>query len=261
MIGISFKGSLYYRKSILLDFVLHPIAMVMFIFVFTALYRHTGSATLVGYDLTQMIWYMASGHFIWSIVWNNTDWRIANRILSGDLVQDLLRPVTLLKIELATDIGGGLVAACTEFIPDMVFLPLFYMPSFMTVGSALRFIPLVIGAFLLFFHFNFLIGLLAFAMKSTKSIFSIRYILVATLGGSFLPLDFFPSFLRTINSFLPFQYIFYWPARVFINMEGTQTLEGYFTILGVQAAWVLGLHLLCRFFWRGAYRKFCAVGG
>ncbi len=130
----------------------------------------------------------------------------------------------------------------------------------MNLGSILRFIPVAVGAFLVFYHINFLIGLLSFVMKSTASIMPIRMILIWTLGGGRLPLEFFPPFLITMNAFLQFQYVFYYPLRVFINMPGTATVEGYLSIVGAQAAWLVGLHILCRVLWRGAYRKFCAVG-
>ena len=88
----------------------------------------------------------------------------------------------------------------------------------------------------------------------------IRLIIIWTLGGGRLPLEFFPPLIVKINAFLPFQYVFYYPLRVFINMPGTKTAEEYLLIVGAQAAWLVGLHILCRVLWYGAYRKFCAVG-
>jgi ABC-2 type transport system permease protein len=256
-----FKRTLHYRLGLMMSIVIHPIYLILNIFVFTTLYRYTGVQTLAGYNLAQIIWYQAGNLFIWSIIYNESDWVIATKIISGDLVQDLLKPISLFKYELASSIGMRLMAICLEFLPDMIILPLFYFPSFMTAGSILRFIPVAVGAFLLFYHISFLVGLLAFAMKSTKSLWPIRFILIWTLGGGRLPLDFFPPVFNLINSFFPFRYIFYYPLRVFINMPGTQTAGEFLTIVGAQAAWILGLHVLCRLLWRGAYRKFCAVGG
>ena len=229
--------------------------------VFSTLFTFTHSKTLAGYDLAQMIWYTAGSFVIWTLIYNETSWSMAYKIISGDLVQDLLKPVSVFKYELASSVGMRLMALCLETIPDMIILPFFFAPVFMTAGSVLRFIPVVVGAFLLFYHLNFLIGLLAFVMKSTNFIIPIRMIIIATLGGGRLPLEFFPPVVVTINSFLPFQYIFYYPLRVFINMPGTQTWPEFLSILGAQAAWILGLHALCRLLWTGAYRKFCAVGG
>jgi ABC-2 type transport system permease protein len=256
-----FKRTFQYRTGLALSLVIHPVVMIMWIAVFTALFQLTRAPTLVGYNLVQMIWYTAGSFIMWTIIYNETGWSIGNKIISGDLVQDLLKPVTVFKYELATAVGMRLMALCLETLPDMIILPFFFFPSFMTLGSILRFIPVAIGAFLLFYHINFLIGLLAFVMKSTSSIMPIRMILIWTLGGGRLPLEFFPPFLVTINAFLPFQYVFYYPLRVFINMPGTQDWLEYLKIVGAQAAWVVGLFVLCRVLWRGAYRKFCAVGG
>jgi ABC-2 type transport system permease protein len=256
-----FKRTFQYRMGLGLSIVIHPIVMIMWIAVFSALFQFTHAATLAGYNLAQMIWYTAGSFIMWSIIYNETGSTIGGKIISGDLVQDLLKPVTVFKFELATAVGMRLMGICLETLPDMIILPLFFAPVFMTAGSILRFIPVAIGAFLVFYHLNFLIGLLAFVMKSTNFIMPIRMIVITTLGGGRLPLDFFPPLVATINAFLPFQYVFYYPLRVFINMPGTQAPGDFLKILGMQAVWIVGLHILCRLLWRGAYRKFCAVGG
>jgi ABC-2 type transport system permease protein len=255
-----FKQSFHYRLGQMLSIVIYPLYLILFIAVFTGLYQYSHSATLAGYNLTQMIWYQGGVLFIGTITWNNTDWQIANKILSGDLVQDLLKPVSVFKYQLAVALGHRLLAMIGDILPAVIVLPLLYFPTFMTIGCILRFAAVAAGAFLLFFHINFLIGLLAFVMKSTASIRPIRVIIAWTLGGGRIPLDFFPPAIVTINAFLPFQYCFYYPIRVLLNMPGTNTWPGFLTILGAQAAWIAGLHILCRLLWRGAYRKFCAVG-
>ena len=250
-----------YKMGFLLSLVIHPVVMVLSIMVFTSLYAHAGLTTMAGFTLGQMIWYMAGIPCIWVIVWNFTDWNIAEKVLNGNLTQDLLRPVSIFALELADAVGLRISGIMMEFIPDMVILSAIYFPSFMTVWSFLRFIPAAIGAFLLFFHINFLLGLLAFAMKSTKSIVPVKFIIVTTLGGGYLPLSFFPPVVTMINSVLPFQYIFYQPLMIFLNMPAVQSPAAYLQVIGAQVAWICGLHLLTRALWMGAYRKFCAVGG
>ncbi|MBN1699617.1 MAG: ABC-2 family transporter protein [Spirochaetales bacterium] len=261
IIKIALKITARYRFTFLMSVIIHPVFMILGILVFSSLYRHAGTAMLAGFELAQMVWYLAGILFIWSAIWNSTDSHIAFKVLHGDLTQDLLRPLSIFKLELGMAIGHRTQAFLLEFLPDMIILPLIYFPSFMTIWSVLKFIPVLIGAFLIFFHINFLIGLLSFVMKTTKAIASIRYILVATMGGGWLPLDFYPPAFNAINRYLPFQYIFYQPLRVMLNTTPTQSPEGYLTIIGVQAAWIIGLHILTRVLWFGAYRKYCAVGG
>jgi ABC-2 type transport system permease protein len=257
---VVFKQSFQYRLGQMLSIVIYPLYLLVFIAVFTGLYTFSGVKTLAGYDLTRMIWYQAGVLFIGTISWNNTDWQIANRIISGNMVQDLLKPVSVFKFQLALAVGHRLFAVVGEILPAVIILPLLYFPSFIDVGCVLRFIPVALGAFFLTYHINFLIGLLAFAMKSTASIQPIRVIISWTLGGGRIPLDFFPPFFVTLNAFLPFQYCFYYPIRVLLNMPGASTPTDFLTVVGAQAGWIAGLHILCRLFWRGAYRQFCAVG-
>jgi ABC-2 type transport system permease protein len=128
----------------------------------------------------------------------------------------------------------------------------------MTLGSVLAFVPVAIGAFLLCFYINFLLGLLCFAMKSMKSIWPIKILIVSGLGGGILPLSFFPQAVFSVISVLPFQYIFYQPLRVFLN---SVSQSEYIGILLFQAGWILLLHLVTIVLWQGAHKKFCGAGG
>lgn len=255
-----FKRTYHYRMGQMLSIIIYPVYLTTFILVFVGLYSYKHTDTLAGFDLAQIIWYQMGAMLIGTITYNETAWYIAHKILTGDLVQDLLRPVSVFKFQLAEAIGMRLMAMCVEFLPGIIILPFLFFPSFLTGLSVLRFIPVALGAFILNYHISFLIGLLAFAMKSTTSILPIRDIIIWTLGGGRLPLDFFPPVIKTINTVIPFQYIFYQPLRVFLNMPDTRTPAGYLTIVGIQAAWIVGLHLLTRILWRGAFRRFCAVG-
>ena len=211
--------------------------------------------------MDRMIWYYVAVNFIYNCIWNYTDIRISERILNGNLTMDLLRPVSLFRFELASAIASRMVAVICEFIPGLFLFSLIYFPVFLTVASFAKFGLMVFMAFLLYFLFNFILGLGAFLIQNNNSIVAIRMAFVNITGGALIPLEFYPGWLNRILDFLPFKYIFYWPVQFFLNREATRSGVVLLHIFGLQLVWVLLFFLLGKFLWRKVIKQFCAVGG
>ncbi len=101
MIKMNFRIMIYYKWGFLLTLFLVPIQMLVNILLFNTLYAHNNTDYIMGYSVTQMVWYFVCVGFVFQCIWNFTDTRISQRILSGELVVDLLKPISLYKIELS----------------------------------------------------------------------------------------------------------------------------------------------------------------
>ena len=80
-----------------------------------------GASTAVGgYDRQQLVTYVWVGQGVFGVVllWGGTD--LAERIRSGDVVLDLLRPLDPLWIHLAADLGRAAHAALTRIVVPVV---------------------------------------------------------------------------------------------------------------------------------------------
>ncbi|HEX3029464.1 MAG TPA: ABC-2 family transporter protein [Clostridia bacterium] len=261
LLKFNLKIMIQYRASFMASLIGDPIVLLIHIASFTAIYAYNDSGYIVGYDLTQMIWYFAGITLIWYCIWNPTDSNIARKILSGDLTIDLLKPVSVFKFELTNAIALRMMAIVLEFIPSIIIYSIIFKPKFITVFSFMRFMLVIIMSFMLYFLINYLIGLTAFAIKSNYSLQSIKFVIISLTAGAFIPLDFFPEWLNRIISFLPFQYLFYWPIQIFLNKEDVRGTEPFCRILGLQLVWIAGLFLLSKLLWKKAIKKYCAVGG
>ncbi|MEU9152505.1 ABC-2 family transporter protein [Streptomyces sp. NPDC048417] len=78
------------------------------------------------------------------------------------------------------------------------------------------------------------------------------------LSGVYAPLWYFPHWFITLSSFLPFQATLSVPLSLYV---GRIPLSDAPFQLGVQAAWVVALHLFTRFVWRRAARRVISQGG
>ncbi|SDN51785.1 ABC transporter permease [Acetanaerobacterium elongatum] len=260
VIKLEIKEDVQYTFGFMISVAVQPIIMLINIALFTSLYSYNGAETIKGYDLGQMIWYFTATHFIWVIVFNFTDHRISERILSGELAMDMLRPMDLFTYELGLSIGLRITALFTELLPGLLVYSLIYFPSFMSLPSVLKFICTVLMAFVLMYMINFLAGLFAFILKSNAAVTGIKTMLMMLLGGSYIPLEFYPQLAVQILAFLPFEYIFYWPIQFFLNTAASNAPGAFIRVLAIQAAWIVVLYGLCRLCWRQASRHFCAVG-
>lgn len=260
VVKLEIKEDIQYPFGFMISVLIQPIVLLLNIALFTSIYGYNDTDVILGYEMGQMIWYFTAIHFIWVIVFNFTDHRISERVLSGELAVDLLRPMNIFVYELGLSVGLRLTALVTEFVPGIIVYSLIYFPYFMTVTSVLRFICVVVFAFVLMYTINFLAGLFSFILKSNAAVTGIKYLLMGLLGGSFMPLDFYPESVQRVLSFLPFEYIFYWPIQFFLNTAQSQQPGVFGRTLLIQAVWAVILVAMCGLGWRRASRHFCAVG-
>jgi len=112
-------------------------------------------------------------------------------------------------------------------------------------------------AWLLHFQINALIGLAAFVTEEVAPFEWIYQKLVFILGGMLIPLDFYPLWLQRLAQFLPFSYMMYGPARLFIHSDSQLFIQ----VIAGQALWLVLLGgLLSLAFSRGT-RRLAINGG
>jgi ABC-2 type transport system permease protein len=261
LVYLGLKRIFRYPWGLLVSLAIDPIVLVMNILLFTALYRYNQSQTILGYSLGQMIWYFAVTTFIWYWIYNFVDARISQRIIRGDLAQDLLRPISVYTWELGIAVSLRISGVIFEFIPSLLIYSLFFRPDFLTAAALVRFLGAATMAFLLFFAINFLIGLAGFYLQRTLALQAVKHILIGVSAGAFIPLEFLPNQVVTVLHYLPFPYLFYWPVQFFLNRAPADTWNGFAMREGWALLWLIVLFILGNVFWRRAVRQYTDAGG
>jgi len=76
-------------------------------------------------------------------------------------------------------------------------------------------------------------------------------------SGMLLPINFMPLALQNVLKYLPFNYFFYEPSRIYLNIYPYgKVLE----IIGIQILWIILLYLFFNYFFKKAVKKFEGVG-
>jgi viologen exporter family transport system permease protein len=181
---------------------------------------------------------------------------ISEQVKDGSIAYLLNKPYNFLLYQLSIGLG--------ESLPRMSLL-------FM-VGGALVWVmaggppqwhnwPLaavaLAGAWLLHFCFNCLIGLAAFVAEEVAPFEWIYQKLVFILGGMLVPLDFYPAWLQSVAKSLPFAYMMYGPARLFVRPD----LRLFTQIIAGQMLWLAVLGGLLTLVFSGGMRRLAINGG
>lgn len=186
---------------------------------------------------------------------------IAADITNGAIKRYLIQPIDLLTYLFWHRVAHKLVYYFVAAIP---FALVFWMcrgyfdnvPSSAEVWAAYV-LSLLIG-FLIGFLLESLIGFVAFWFLEVSSLLFVYMMLNYFLSGHMIPLDWLPESISLIIRYLPFQYLAYFPASIFLGKIPPDQLV---TELSIAVGWVIVLYgANCLAYHRGI-RRYSAYGG
>jgi ABC-2 type transport system permease protein len=118
-------------------------------------------------------------------------------------------------------------------------------------------VSLILG-FLVGFFFEACVGMVGFWFLEVTSLLYIVMTLNFFISGHMLPLDLLPEPWAGLLKALPFQYMAYFPAVVFLGkVKGTTLLLHLF----FEVLWAVFFMLLARGLYRLGLRRYSAFGG
>ena len=186
---------------------------------------------------------------------------IANQIRSGEVKKFLIQPVDMQGCLLMQRIAHKLVY---YLIATMPFALVFYLCRDFFIHGWPEFDVLVVFfcslvlSFLLGFFLESCIGLIGFWFLEVTSLTFIFMLMTFLLSGHMFPLDLLPGPLASVVDFLPFKYLAYFPAAVFLGkVEGAAMYWG----LAIEAGWVVLFIILSRVLWFRGVKRYAGFGG
>lgn len=166
------------------------------------------------------------------------------RVRTGLVSLDLLRPLDLQSWRLAEDLGRAGLHVLSRGVPTILpGLVLFDLALPERASTWALFALSVLLAVVVGFTLRYLLGLLAFWVVDIGGFVTVLISCQLFLSGMVLPLRVFPDWLRAVTDALPFQCLVQLPLDVLLR-EDTGTAAA--PLLAVQLAWVIGLLALGR---------------
>jgi ABC-2 type transport system permease protein len=213
-----------------------------------------------GYDAAQLATYVWVGQGLLSVVglWGWTE--LADRIRTGEVAADLLRPVPPVVSYLAADLGRFGHAMLTRFGPPMVvgaiFFPL-YAPQ--RAATVPLFALSIVLATVVSFAGRFLTNAAAYWLHDARGPIIFWTLASGVLAGLYFPLRLLPDWAAVMLYVgTPFPSMLQSPADVLVERDGPAMQAG---LVVVQAAWCVVLLAACWRTQRAAERKLVVQGG
>jgi ABC-2 type transport system permease protein len=250
-----------YRSDFLLGTLFRFLPMVTTILLWQAIYDGSGQSRLSVFTYREMIAYLLLTNI--SRMFSSMPGLaggIARDIREGTLKRYMIQPVDMIGYLLAYRVAHKVAYIVTSFIPYAIlfFICRNFFDGFPDPATLLAFAVSLVLSFLVGFFFETCVGMVGFWFLEVTSLLYIVMTLNFFISGHMLPLDLLPEPWFTILKFLPFQYMAYFPAVVFLKkVHGTELALH----LLLELLWALAFLLLARGLYRLGLRRYSAFGG
>ncbi len=213
-----------------------------------------------GYDPAQLatfVW-VGQGMLAVTLMWGWAE--LADRVRSGDVAADLLRPVHPVVGYLAPDLGRAGYAVLTRFVPPLtvgaICFELYPPQRWFTVPL---FAVSALLATVICFACRFLTNATAYWLHDARGPIILWTLGAGVLSGLYFPLRFLPEPLAVaLWVATPFPSLLQTPLDVLVERDPSGLQTG---LVGLQLLWAVALLAACVAVQRRAERRMVAQGG
>jgi ABC-2 type transport system permease protein len=250
-----------YRGDFFLGSVLRFLPMLTTILLWQAIYRDSGRTQIGGFSQEEMIAYLLLVHI--SRMFSSMPGLaggIARDIRDGTLKKYLIQPLDMIGYLVSYRAAHKVTYVLASFLPYalLFFLCRGFFHGFPSAPTLAGYAVALVLAFVVGFFFEAAMGMVGFWFLEVTSLLWVVNTLNFFISGQMLPLDVLGPFWGGLLKTLPFQYLAYFPALVFLGkVEGSALVQGLLTEL----AWAVALIILCRFLYARGLRRYSAFGG
>lgn len=255
---IGIKDGFQYRGQLIYWVFFDGLFLVMVYFLWRAIFAQQD--LVGGYTFSALITYYIIAFMVEIIIAHYSEYNMEDIVRNGKLNKYLIRPMSFFWYRFANEHGWRFAKLVVAF--PLYFVVFIFLRKYLVVADPItmvRFFVSLAFSSVLYFLVSFLISYFAFWFLKISSIVGIlRNSLIPLLAGAFIPLEFFPEAARRAVELLPFQYLVYFPIKVYLGeLAGGEFWAG----IAITALWVVILGILTRALWPAALRKYESVGG
>lgn len=264
---VALEERLAYRGDFALGTLMRFLPIVTQIFLWWAIFESVsqagpGKGTLVGYTFPDMVAYyllsMLARAFSSMPGLASTT---AKQIREGEIKKYIIQPIDLIGFMLLGRAAHKIAYYTIAIFPfALVF---FLCRGYFTSGWPSPDVIVAFGislvfAFMLGYFLDLCIGLIGFWFLEVSSLLFVYMLLNFFLSGHMFPLDLLPQPWGTIVDYLPFKYLAYFPAAIFLGKIPPGEL---WTQIGIEAAWLGALIVTSRVLYQRGLRRYSGFGG
>jgi ABC-2 type transport system permease protein len=258
LVRAGFRRHSTYRLALLAGMTTNSVFGVIRAAVLLAAIASAGTS-IGGYDAPMAVAFVWWGQALLGTVnlWGFHE--VKERVRTGDIAVDFLRPVNPQFAYLASDLGRAGVNVVGRGLPALLvgalLFDLAWPPGAMSWALGLTSIVLAV---VVAFAGNFIINLLSFWLVEVRGIQLLWMIVAGLFCGLYLPVPWFPGWLQTIAQWSPFPSMLQVPLDL---LAGRVVGAEMWSSLGVQAGWAVALLVAGQLVLRAGRRHLEVQGG
>jgi ABC-2 type transport system permease protein len=184
---------------------------------------------------------------------------IGDRVRTGDVAIDFIRPVDLQTWHLAEDMGRAAYTLIPRGLPSVLIGALtvgLIMPH--TVLPYLLGIMSIIAGVAISFYGRYAVNILGFWLMDTRGVRTVYLVTSGFLAGLYVPVGLFPGWLHTVAYYTPFPSILQIPINVISGkVVGVEAALD----VAMQLGWLVVVCLIGRWLTSAGRRKLVLNGG
>ncbi|GKU77481.1 ABC-2 family transporter protein [Paenibacillus sp. L3-i20] len=254
----SFQQHFVYRANTLILMLGSFLKLFVLISVWRGLFH--GREEIGGVTYDHMILFVLINLLVGTLTHSRIGDTIGEKVISGNISTDLLRPISFKTYIIADQWGENLFRFLFSAIPACVIY--FVFMSIPTVPSEpsriILFLISVTSGIIIIYHIHYLLGLTSFWTGNSYYVDWFMRAFFELFAGTFVPLWFYPQFLLQIGTFLPFRLVTFEPIAILV---GKTSISGAIGIIALQWGWIVALVLLEKWVWQRAQNKVFIQGG
>lgn len=188
---------------------------------------------------------------------------VAQQIRSGEVKKFLIQPIDMVGFLLISRIAHKLAYYTVATAPFALvfFLCRGFFSGWPDALTMLAFISSLFMGFLLGYFLEVTIGMIGFWFLEVSSLLFVYMLFNFFLSGHMFPIDMLDRAggpWGTLVRCLPFQYLAYFPAAVFLGkIQSAELVQG----LLIQVAWLLFFMIASKLMFRFGVRRYSGYGG
>ena len=254
------KERLQYKLSFYMTLFATLTFSILYYMVWTAIYKNSENLTM---PWQQLITYIMIGQVVsftrFSPAERGPIFGMAERIYTGNISLDLIRPIGFQRQRFYEAVGAFIVEFVWVIIPAFLFCVFIFKISLPpNIFSTIGFFISIIIAFIVSFSLNSILMMLNFWTVNAQGLHKAKKAIIEILAGSIIPFEFFPVWLKEIALHLPFQSIAYIPISIYTGkIQGIEIIHS----LGEQIIWAIVMLVASRLLWIVASRRITIFGG
>lgn len=247
----------HFRANLIAWILYSPLQLGILYLVWGIVYRKTDAVGSFGFR-DMMLYYLVV-HFLRRLFepLMTINFEVWKEINEGRLDVYLARPIHYATFTFCRSLGAPLVEVLVGVPFFLIFAWALGVPVATDPAVLALFAASAAAGYVILFFVQFLIGSLTFWMERIFGVRDLVFSVFLLFSGQMIPISVLPEWVARISAYLPFESIFFVPARIYGEAHAVDAGGGLFR----QLVWVLALWALATAVWSRGVDRYASQGG